>query len=92
MDNYAVGYALRNDLSGVWRVAVEERKVAPDLRLEAMDMFPTRVERFQAQRLGREDMDCQRVRNRIARLSEVLGTTMKIEGGMQSQRELGLAS
>lgn len=89
VDDYAVTEKYRNDLSAVWRVTVEEAG-RERLRLRTLEVFPTRINRFQAELLNAKDPDHQWVCGKIARLSTEMGTTISGNSGDRGQLLLSL--
>ena len=94
VDDYALNERFRNDLGAVWRVVVEEedRSGGDDdggaglgLRLERLEVYPTRCDRFQVTLLDREDEDHDWVRRKITALSEEMGTVVRRELGEDGQ-------
>lgn len=84
VDDYALNEEFRNDLGAVWRVVVSERAEG-GLRLDRLEVFPTRVERFRACLLEVGDADHAWVRERIGGLSRELGTAVREELGEMGQ-------
>lgn len=81
VDDYAVTPGYRNDLSGIWRVTVEEQATAEStrtLRLKKLEMYPTKIDRFVARRLQPDESDCQWVREKLRDLSAEFGTTVDL--------------
>ena len=74
VDDYAITQEYRNDLSAIWRVIVEGDE-QQRLRLKALEIFPTRIHRFQAEMLAPIDPDHDWVCQRIISLSQDMGTT-----------------
>lgn len=84
VDDYAVVPEYRNDLSGIWQVTVEETPVSEGgagLRLSQLDIFPTRIDKFQARRLKSSEPDCDWVREKVKGLSAESGTVVDLESG-----------
>lgn len=96
VDDYALTPEYRNDLSGVWRVCVEEdeqgesgvsgsdisrREGGGKLKLKMLEVFPTIIERFRARRLEAGEPDSEWVRQRIKSLSAEFGTKVDLEEG-----------
>ena len=84
VDDYALNREYRNDLGALWRVVVRERS-GGGLALERLEIFPTRVERFQAHLLDSGDADHGWVSQKIRELSGELGTTVKAELGEEGE-------
>lgn len=100
IDDYALDAEYRNDLGAVWRVHVKEKELTTEkkgerqggqetrtvLGVERLEIFPTRIEKFQVNVLPREDVDHAWVRETVTRLSRELGTTtVREELGEQGQ-------
>lgn len=81
VDDYALVEGYRNDLSGVWRVIVGESGNERRLGVRRLEMFPTKIERFQARRLKVGEEDARWVREKVVALSRELGTDAVAEGG-----------
>ena len=83
VDDYALVPEYRNDLSGIWRVLVEEisNDGSAGLKLKKLEIHPTKIDRFVARRLYSNERDCDWVRERIRDLSAELGTAVEIESG-----------
>lgn len=75
VDDYALNEEYRNDLSAVWRVCVKEGNGG--LRLDRLEIHPTRVDRFRAMLLDVSDVDHRWVRDRVSRLSADVGTSVR---------------
>ena len=95
VDDYAVVPEYRNDLSGVWRVTVEE--AATDgaaeggLKLKKLEIFPTKIERFMARRLYTNEADLDWLREKIRDLSADLGTKVQLEAGGEGRVTVDLS-
>lgn len=99
IDDYALNAEYRNDLGAVWRVTVREREIPTGkmgereggqetvtvLALQRLEIFPTRIEKFQVNLLPKEDVDHVWVKETVTRLSRDLGTTVREELGEQGQ-------
>lgn len=90
VDDYAFHERYRNDLGAVWRVIVKEGggDAGGDgrpLKLDRLEIFPTRVEKFRAMLLEKEDEDHDLVKSRIETLSRELDTEVREELGEQGQ-------
>lgn len=92
VDDYAVNDVFRNDLGALWRVTVREVETRDGhenretcLELDRLEIFPTRIERFQTNLLSVGDEDHDWVREKITELSEELGTSVRRELGEQGQ-------
>lgn len=94
VDDYAVNDAFRNDLGALWRVRLRESHGHDGgggeggktrLELDKLEIFPTRIERFQTNLLPVEDADHDWVREKITMLSEELGTSVRRELGEKGQ-------
>ena len=83
VDDYALTPEYRNDLSAVWRVNVVEE--GGKVKLDKLEIFPTRIKTFQAQRIRREEPDFDWVQKRITDLSAELGTKIEKETGAGDQ-------
>lgn len=91
VDDYALNERFRNDLGAVWRVVVAEEDrgdgdgAGLGLRLERLEVYPTRCDRFQVTLLDREDEDHGWVRRKITALSEEMDTVVRRELGEDGQ-------
>ena len=92
VDDYALTPGFRNDLSAVWRVKLREEECnsdgtgrGPQLKLDRLEIFPTRIKHFQAQRLDPSDADHQWVCEKIATLSTEYGVEANSDLGPESQ-------
>ena len=90
VDDYALNGEFRNDLGAVWRVVVSEggsgdQDLAGGLKLDRLEVFPSRVERFSANLLDTRDPDHGWVRRRVAGLSAEMGTMVNEELGSEGQ-------
>ena len=91
VDDYALNERFRNDLGAVWRVVVAEEDrgdgdgAGLGLRLERLEVYPTRCDRFQVTLLNGEDEDHEWVRRKITALSEEMGTVVRRELGDDGQ-------
>jgi poly-gamma-glutamate capsule biosynthesis protein CapA/YwtB (metallophosphatase superfamily) len=90
VDDYAVTPEYRNNLSAVWRVTVAEGSYQKKLSLKRLEIFPTKIELFQARLLDAQDADHQWVANKLRALSKELGTEMDKEPGDRGQVVLSL--
>jgi poly-gamma-glutamate capsule biosynthesis protein CapA/YwtB (metallophosphatase superfamily) len=82
VDDYALVKEYRNDLSGIWRVTVEEAEDGGSegsLMLQSLEMFPTKIDKFMARSLRKDETDCQWVREKIRDLSAGLGTKVDLK-------------
>ncbi|KAF1815545.1 hypothetical protein P152DRAFT_505431 [Eremomyces bilateralis CBS 781.70] len=92
VDDYAVDGGWRNDLGAVWRVVVEGSKEdkgregrGKGLVVKKLEVFPTAIRRFRAERLGPEEADHEWVTEKIRGLSGELGTTVEEGTGEEGQ-------
>ncbi|CDM30848.1 hypothetical protein DTO013E5_508 [Penicillium roqueforti] len=85
VDDYALNTEYRNDLGALWRVVVREKGGGSGLGLERLEIFPTRVERFQARLLDSGDADHGWVSHKIRELSAHLGTAVNAELGREGE-------
>jgi poly-gamma-glutamate capsule biosynthesis protein CapA/YwtB (metallophosphatase superfamily) len=82
VDDYALVEEYRNDLSGVWRVTVEETEDVEKeegLNLKSLEVFPTKIDKFMARRLRKDETDCEWVRKKVRDLSAGLGTNVDVQ-------------
>ena len=94
VDDYALTPEYRNDISGIWRVTVEESSGAGDkgsLSLKKLEMFPTKIDRFMARRLGNSEVDFDWVCGKIKKLSADLGTAVEVESDGEGRVTLDLS-
>ena len=90
VDDYAVTPDFRNDLSAVWRVAVEEEQATNGpgekaLKLKRLEIFPSRIRRFQVEMLEQDDPEYDFVCNKIVTLTREFGTEAKRESAAGGQ-------
>lgn len=90
VDDYRLNKEFRNDLSAVWRVSVRESPggvagAGGQLKLEKLEIFPTRVQGFGAILLGKEDKDHKWVREKVTELSREMETVVRGELGDEGQ-------
>lgn len=87
VDDYAQHAGYRNDLGAVWRVVVKEKKGngGKVLGLDRLEIFPTRVDKFRALLLEKEDEDHSWVKGKIHDLSRELGTDVRKSLGKDGQ-------
>lgn len=100
VDDYALNSEYRNDLSAVWRVVVkhqgnwhnemEQTKKGRRLSIERLEIFPTKITRFQAQRIRRRDKDFEWVKDKLTELSGELGTVVEKSLGDDGQIVISL--
>lgn len=88
VDDYAIDGEYRNDLSAIWRVHVEETEDGKKLHPKMLEVFPTRIKRFQAQILGVEEPDYDWVVGKIGDLSRYYGVGFENERGEDGQMML----
>lgn len=86
VDDYAVDGEFRNDLSALWRVGLE--RDGKKLRSKMLEVFPTRIRKFQAMRLGAEEPEYGWVVGKIRNLSQHYGTKFEEERGSDAQMVL----
>ncbi|KAF2767073.1 putative polyglutamate biosynthesis protein [Teratosphaeria nubilosa] len=82
IDDYALVKDFRNDLSGIWQVRVEQDFRDEDggkLRLTRLEMFPTKIDRFQVRRLMADEPDTAWIADRIRGLSADVGTQVQVD-------------
>ena len=84
VDDYMVHEKYRNDLGAVWRVIATEGE-AKSLKLDRLEIFPTRIDQFRANLLHKGDEDHEWVREKIQELSWQLGTAVRSDLGEQGQ-------
>lgn len=75
IDDYALNPKYRNDLSAIWRVNMLEN--ASGLKLDSLEVLPTRIQDFQARTLPESDPDSKWVCGKVMELSQNLGTTLE---------------
>lgn len=81
VDDYALVEEFRNDLGGVWRVVVGQQYEGGKVVVKRLEMFPTKIEKFAARRLGAEERDSEWVRGKVRELSAEFGTEVVVEEG-----------
>ncbi|OAP56561.1 hypothetical protein AYL99_09740 [Fonsecaea erecta] len=89
VDDYAIEPNFRNDLSAIWKVSVEERtektKGESELEVKRLEVYPNRIERFQARLLKRDDPDHEWVEQTFRRLCDQFGTQVEKDLGDEGQ-------
>ena len=90
VDDYALTPEYRNDLSAVWRLNVIEDNLK--LELDKLEIFPTRINAFQAQRLTATEADFIWFQEKLRTLCRELGTTVEPELSADSQLTIKLRS
>ena len=83
IDDYALTPEYRNDLSAVWRVNVVEDGAR--LKLDKLEVFPTRIKTFQAQRLTTDESDFAWLKGKLTALCAELGTRVERDVGDDGQ-------
>lgn len=91
VDDYAVNQEFRNDLSAAWRVTVGERghfaySDRQRLEVKKLEVFPNRIQLFQAHLLEAGDVDHKWVEAKFRELCERFGT--KVEPGLGPEGQL----
>ncbi|KIX99591.1 uncharacterized protein Z520_04224 [Fonsecaea multimorphosa CBS 102226] len=90
VDDYAVDPKFRNDLSAAWKISVGERteKKAGESELEVkrLEVYPNRIERFQAHLLKEGDPDHEWVEHTFRRLCHEFGT--QVEKGLGDEGQI----
>ncbi|KAK5173883.1 uncharacterized protein LTR77_002564 [Saxophila tyrrhenica] len=82
VDDYALVQEYRNDLSGIWRVTVKETsegEAGEGLKLDKLQVFPTKIDKFRARRLESSEPDFDFVCDKLGSLSADIGTTVDLE-------------
>ncbi|KAF2281395.1 putative polyglutamate biosynthesis protein [Westerdykella ornata] len=90
VDDYAIDKTYRNDLSAVWRVAVEEKEGGHGLKVRELEVLPSRISHFQTNLLQDHDVDYDWVRKTLRKLSEQLGTDIEEKIGKESRMSVKL--
>ncbi|OAG36501.1 hypothetical protein AYO21_09308 [Fonsecaea monophora] len=89
VDDYAVDPNYRNDLSAAWRVSVSEKAERKEgesgLEIKRLEVFPNRIESFQAHLLEADDPDHDWVENTFRRLCLQFGTQVQKDSGNEGQ-------
>ena len=89
VDDYAVDANFRNDLSAAWRVMVgektEKKQGQSELEVKKLEVFPNRIQRFQAHLLGRQDKDHKWLTDRFRNLCGDFNTKVEEELGDDGQ-------
>ena len=88
VDDYALVAGYRNDLSAVWRLNLHRSEKV--IGLASLEIFPTKIKQFQAQRLSVSDPDHEWIRDRFGVLSEHFGTQVPTRLGDQGQMVIEL--
>lgn len=84
VDDYAINTTYRNDLSGIWKVRLEETQ-EEKLEVGALELYPTRIKRFQTNLIKRNDPDLAWVHSKFQQLCRSLGTEVERKFGDQGQ-------
>ena len=90
VDDYALTPDYRNDLSAVWRVNLKEKDST--LSLDHLEIYPTKIQNFQAQRLGKDESDYDWFYRKFKRLCTEFGTLVDDHIGERDQITINLAS
>lgn len=95
VDDYALTPGYRNDLSALWRVVVRQKseeecnevgsEEGKRLSLERLEVFPTRIKEFQAQRVEQTEGDFEWIREKLTELSRGRGTSVEPNIGNDGQ-------
>ncbi|OQV08303.1 hypothetical protein CLAIMM_12603 [Cladophialophora immunda] len=89
VDDYAVDGNYRNDLSAAWKVSVGEKTVKKagesELEVRRLEVFPNRIQRFQAHLLKGDDPDHEWVERTFRRLCHRFGTEVEKNLGDEAQ-------
>ncbi|KAL6251715.1 hypothetical protein RBB50_001925 [Rhinocladiella similis] len=83
VDDYAVDSTWRNDLSAAWRVTVGE--TADRLVVKKLEVFPNRIQKFEAHLLQADDEDHKWVEAKFRELCATFHTMVDVELGPDSQ-------
>lgn len=83
IDDYALTPEYRNDLSAVWRVSLRDE--GNFLSLAKLEVFPTKIKRFQAHQVLREDEDYDWFHKKFKALCEGFDTVIENEIGTNDQ-------
>ncbi|KAJ9624596.1 uncharacterized protein PV06_06406 [Exophiala oligosperma] len=89
VDDYAVDSAWRNDLSAAWRVTVGET-TADRLAVKKLEVFPNRIQKFQARLLEAEDEDHKWVETKFRELCATFHTVVDDDLGPEAQLVIGM--
>ena len=84
VNDYAPVPKYRNDLSAVWRVTMAVAG-GRSLKLDRLEMFPTKIESFQVSRLHQRDPDHKWLRDKLRALCAAFGTVIDEETGGDDQ-------
>jgi len=90
VDDYAVDKDFRNDLSAAWRISVGEggdgsHVNRPRLQVKKLEVFPNRIQRFQAHLLEIEDKDHKWIEAKFRELCARFDTRVEPELGPEGQ-------
>ncbi|KAK4940265.1 hypothetical protein LTR10_019585 [Elasticomyces elasticus] len=90
VDDYAVDKDFRNDLSAAWRITVSEAEDSshgnwPRLEVKKLEVFPNRIQRFQAHLLEIDDKDHKWIETKFRELCAQFGTRVDADLGPQGQ-------
>jgi len=88
VDDYAVDEEYRNNMSAVWRVHVEED--GTKLRPKKLEVFPTAIRRFQAQRLEVDEKDHGWICDKVRQLSNYYDTSFERDLDAEGQMVLNV--
>ncbi|KAJ9601860.1 hypothetical protein H2200_013659 [Cladophialophora chaetospira] len=85
VDDYAIDSNFRNDLSAAWRVTVGEYQGRSGLEVQQLEVFPNRIQRFQAHLLERKDPDHNWLEEKFRDLCLGFSTAVEKEPGDEGQ-------
>lgn len=91
VDDYAVVERYRNDLGGVWRVSVGLDEAGGRLKLDKLEVFPTKIDKFAARRLRTDEADCRWVREKLRDLSAELGSVVDLDSSPDGRITIDLS-
>ena len=83
VDDYALNPDYRNDISAVWRVHLNQHE--DRLMLNKLEVYPTKIQNFQAERLSRQEPDHAWAVGKFRQLCEEFGTQVENDVGPQDQ-------
>lgn len=84
VDDYAVNTTYRNDLSGIWRVGLEELQKGK-LEVRTLELYPTKIKRFQTNLIKGSDPDHAWVHSKFQQLCRSFGTEVQRKFGEDGQ-------
>ena len=88
VDDYALIPGYRNDLSAIWRLSLSQSE--GKLKMNKLEIFPSRIRQFQAELLDASDPDHDWVRSKLREQSSHFGTVTQDRLGEKGQLVIDL--